>query len=122
MKRSYYKIQMFRVRLTWCLYSSKIENLLQRIQEKKKGNSPSSPSGISSGYQPSFNVNHDEDLNKLDDQELNMRKAAMDIDFEKHRLKPGDKGFEYDKEVDFDDAGKIESGWDEEDDYSDPDF
>ena len=27
----------------------------------------------------------------------------------------------YDKEVDFD-AGKIESGWDEDDDYSDPDF
>ena len=69
----------------------------------------------------SANGNQDEDLNKLDDYELDKRKAAMDQDFEKNRLKPGDDGFLYDKEVDFNE-GKIESGWDDEDEYSDPDF
>ena len=90
------------------------------IQDKLKGLDPTPPSL----YQPTFTskVDPDEDLNKLGDHELNQRKAAMDIDFEKHRLKPGDDGFEYDKEVDFDDVGKIESGWDDEDDYSDPEF
>lgn len=67
------------------------------------------------------NTDHDEDLNKLDDYELDKRKADMDKDFEKNRLRPGDDGFVYDKEVDFT-AGKMESGWDDEDEYSDPDF
>jgi len=88
------------------------------IQDKLKGLDPSPPCL----YKPTMKVNPDEDLNKLDDVELKKRKAAMDIDFEKHRLKPGDDGFEYDKEVEFEDTGKIESGWDDEDDYSDPEF
>lgn len=65
--------------------------------------------------------NKDEDLNKLDDYELDKRKADMDKDFEKNRVKPNDEDFVYDKEVDFN-VGKMESGWDEEDEYSDPDF
>ena len=67
------------------------------------------------------NTDHNEDLNKLDDYELDKRKADMDKDFEKNRLRPGDDGFVYDKEVDFT-TGKMESGWDDEDEYSDPDF
>lgn len=35
----------------------------------------------------------------------------MDILFEANRIKPGDEGFEYNKEVDFGGV-KIESGWD----------
>ena len=62
-----------------------------------------------------------EDFNKLDDFELDKKKAEMDKDFERNRIKPGDKDFIYDKEVDFQHA-KIESGWDDDDDYSDPDF
>lgn len=74
---------------------------------------------ISSG--PRANGSEEEDLNKLDDYELDKRKAAMDEDFEKNRLRPGDADYVYDKEVEFNE-GKIESGWDDEDDYSDPDF
>ena len=74
---------------------------------------------ISSGARP--NSSGEEDLNKLDDYELDKRKAAMDEDFEKNRLRPGDADYVYDKEVEFN-GGKIESGWDDEDDYSDPDF
>lgn len=74
---------------------------------------------ISSGPRP--NSSEEEDLNKLDNYELDKRKAAMDEDFEKNRLRPGDADYVYDKEVEFNE-GKIESGWDDEDDYSDPDF
>jgi centrosomal protein CEP19 len=63
-----------------------------------------------------------EDLNKLGDIELNKKKAEMDEVFEEHRVRPGDEGFQYDVEVDFENEnGKI-SGWDSDDDYSDPDF
>ena len=41
------------------------------------------------------------DLNGLSDDELQARKATMEKTFEKHRLKAGDKGFEYDKRADF---------------------
>ena len=37
----------------------------------------------------------------------------MDILFEANKLKPGDEGYEYDKEIEFG-ASKIESGWDSE--------
>ena len=60
------------------------------------------------------------DLNKLSDTELNKKKAEMNQVFERHRVRPGDEGFQYDVEVDFE-SGKNVSGWDSED-YSDPDF
>lgn len=75
---------------------------------------------MSSGPRPNSS-GEDLDLNKLDDYELDKRKAAMDEDFEKNRIRPGDEDYVYDKEVEFNE-GKIESGWDDEDDYSDPDF
>ena len=37
----------------------------------------------------------------------------MDVLFEANRLKPGDDGYEYDKEVNFG-GPKMESGWDSE--------
>ena len=89
------------------------------IQNKMKGMESNQIKNISSG--PRANSSAEEDLNKLDDYELDKRKAAMDEDFEKNRLRPGDADYVYDKEVEFNE-GKIESGWDDEDDYSDPDF
>ena len=89
------------------------------IQNKMKGMESNQIKNISSG--PRANGSEEEDLNKLDDYELDKRKAAMDEDFEKNRLRPGDADYVYDKEVEFNE-GKIESGWDDEDDYSDPDF
>ena len=89
------------------------------IQSKMKGMELNQIENISSGARP--NSSGEEDLNKLDDYELDKRKAAMDENFEKNRLRPGDEDYVYDKEVEFNE-GKIESGWDDEDDYSDPDF
>lgn len=55
----------------------------------------------------------DEDLNLLSEDQLKAKKAEMDVLFEANRLKPGDDGYEYDKEVDFS-GPKMESGWDSE--------
>ncbi|XP_041066493.1 centrosomal protein of 19 kDa [Carcharodon carcharias] len=61
-------------------------------------------------------INPEEDLNKLDDNELAKKKKIMDELFEKNRRKPNDPEFVYDLEVDFPQEGQIEScGWDEED-------
>ena len=41
------------------------------------------------------------DLNKMTDYQLQRHKQNMEQDFKKNVLKPGDKGFEYDKRVDY---------------------
>jgi len=40
-------------------------------------------------------------LNELDNHDLALHKQAMDQDFNKNQLKPGDPGFVYDKVIDF---------------------
>ena len=59
------------------------------------------------------------DLNKLSDSELERQKARMDVLFEANRKRPDDEGFVYDLEVDFGKEGRMESGWDIEDDDDD---
>ena len=59
----------------------------------------------------------DEDLNKASDKQLAKRKAEMEVLFEANRLQPGDKGYVYDKEVEFGQI-KIENGWDSDDESS----
>ena len=58
-------------------------------------------------------------LNKLSDTQLAAHKKAMDKDFNKNQLKPGDSGFVYDKVVDFthnEDDGPLEDdSWGEDD-------
>lgn len=55
-----------------------------------------------------------EDLNKASDAVLELVKSKMNVEFEQHRLRPGDEGFEWDKEVNFEPPKEI-SEWDEED-------
>ena len=57
----------------------------------------------------------DEDLNKVSDEYLAKKKEEMNLLFETNCLKPGDVGYIYDKEVDFDNEPKMESGWDSDD-------
>ncbi|XP_059806980.1 centrosomal protein of 19 kDa [Hypanus sabinus] len=60
-------------------------------------------------------INPEEDLNKLDDNELAKKKKIMDELFEKNQRKPSDPEFVYDLEVDFPQDDQIEScGWDDE--------
>ena len=98
-----------------------LEKLLTMIQNKMKGLDPVQTKDVPPPSLNSQAGDKDEDLNKLDDYELDRRKAEMDKEFEKNRIRPGDEDFVYDKEVEFNDV-KIESGWDDDDDYSDPDF
>ena len=69
-------------------------------------------------YPPKKNTS-DEDLNKATDEYLEKKKEEMNIVFESNRVKPGDEGYVYDKEVDFDVGPKMESGWDSDDTMSD---
>ncbi|KAL9970638.1 hypothetical protein ACROYT_G023048 [Oculina patagonica] len=101
--------------------NKQLENLLTMIQNKMKGIDPIQVKDSWTLPKSSPNKEQDEDLNKLDDYELDKRKADMDKDFEKNRIRPEDEDFVYDKEVDFNE-GRMESGWDDEDEYSDPDF
>lgn len=61
-------------------------------------------------------IDPEEDLNKVDENTLKIKKAIMDQTFEKNRKRPDDPGFQYDVEVNFDD-GPIEScEWDSDKD------
>jgi len=51
-------------------------------------------------------------LNKLSKAELDKHKAKMDVNFLKNQKKPGDKGFVYDKQEEFD--PQEENEWDED--------
>lgn len=64
------------------------------------------------------------DLNKLSQGEIAAHKKKMDEKFVKNQLRPGDKGFQYDKRVDFKSNKAGAAEWDEDDvdNYFDDDF
>ncbi|XP_070688889.1 centrosomal protein of 19 kDa [Pempheris klunzingeri] len=64
----------------------------------------------------SFHLNPDEDLNKLDDEDLARKKGQMDKLFEKNRRHKDDPGFVYDLEMDFTKSAQEKCSWDEESD------
>lgn len=64
----------------------------------------------------SLRLDPDENLNKLDDEELNRKKAQMDELFERNRKRKDDPGFVYDLEVKFTEGPKEACSWDEESD------
>ena len=51
------------------------------------------------------------DLNKVDPSVLAAAKSVMNVTFEKRLVRPGDAGYEYDKQVDYDDPSEP-SDWD----------
>ncbi|CAL1592946.1 unnamed protein product [Knipowitschia caucasica] len=63
----------------------------------------------------SFQLDPEQDLNKLDDEELSRKKGKMDELFEKNRKRKDDPNFVYDVEVEFS-ANRDECSWDESDD------
>ncbi|XP_037830041.1 centrosomal protein of 19 kDa isoform X2 [Kryptolebias marmoratus] len=64
----------------------------------------------------SFRLDPDEDLNKLDDEELARKKGQMDRLFERNRKRRDDPGFVYDLEVQFDRKAQEKCSWDDESD------
>ncbi|XP_059196928.1 centrosomal protein of 19 kDa [Centropristis striata] len=64
----------------------------------------------------SFRLDPDQDLNKLDDDELARKKGQMDGLFEKNRKHKDDPDFVYDVEVDFTKTTQEKCSWDEESD------
>ncbi|XP_012721836.1 centrosomal protein of 19 kDa [Fundulus heteroclitus] len=64
----------------------------------------------------SFRLDPEEDLNKLDDEELARKKGQMDRLFERNRKRTDDPDFVYDLEVEFDKSNQEKCSWDEESD------
>lgn len=64
----------------------------------------------------SFRLDPEEDLNKLDDEELARKKGQMDELFEKNRRRKDDLDFVYDVEKDFSKTAQEKCSWDEESD------
>lgn len=64
----------------------------------------------------SFQLDPDEDLNKLGDEELSRKKGQMDELFEKNRRHKDDPDFVYDLEVNFTKSTQERCSWDEESD------
>ena len=63
-------------------------------------------------------INGDEDLNKVDEGRLDQAKKNMDVAFLKNRVRPGDKDYKFDKQVNFETVEDVESdnSWDNMDD------
>lgn len=64
----------------------------------------------------SFHLDPDQDLNKLDDEELARKKGQMDKQFERNRKRKDDPYFIYDLQVQFDRETQEKCSWDDESD------
>ena len=53
------------------------------------------------------------DLNKVSEFRLKAAKLEMDLGFSESLKRPGDEGYEYDKQVDFEPAGDSDGSWDD---------
>lgn len=93
-----------------------IEKMLRLLQENLKGNTLED-SLVKVNRE--FSVDSDEDLNKLDTEQLDKKKEIMDLSFNKNAVRPEDPSFVYDKRVDYEDHEKIESAWDQQEDDDD---
>ncbi|XP_034239752.1 centrosomal protein of 19 kDa-like [Thrips palmi] len=87
-----------------------IEKMLRILQEHIRGSPLES---ILKNINSEYEINPDEDLNKLTDDQLHRKKLIMEASFVANQLQPSDPDYEYDRQVDFED-NKIESGWDSE--------
>ena len=107
--------------LTQKINVRQLEKLLRVIQERQGG--MRLDDALQKIEKDMDVIDPEENLNKLDDGALREKKAIMDESFEKNRKKPGDPGFQYEVEIDFEREGPpIESsGWDSEED-ADPLF
>ncbi|XP_059479017.1 centrosomal protein of 19 kDa-like [Neocloeon triangulifer] len=86
-----------------------VEKMLRLIQENMKG------VGLEDSLlvvEKEYEVNPEEDLNKLETEDLDRKKAIMDVTYNKSKVSPSDPSFEYDKRADF--VAEKPSEWDED--------
>lgn len=88
----------------------KVEKMVRLLQEYIKCNDLQKSLEI---VGKEYDINPDEDFNKLEKEDLQRKKEVMDEIFNKHRISPGDPEFIYDKRVDFEKiTKKTKSEWD----------
>ncbi|XP_045618915.1 centrosomal protein of 19 kDa-like [Procambarus clarkii] len=90
----------------------RLEKMVRILQEVQKGRTVEE---AVANLTKEYSVDPNQDLNKLDDEQLAKKKKVMNSSFEKNQLKPGDPGYEYDRQVEFDTSDKVEAGWDSPD-------
>lgn len=95
---------------------SQLERLICIIRDKLCGMSLEASLAKNEELQK---IDSDEDLNKVDPELLQRKKSVMEDTFERNQKKPGDPGFEYDLQVDFDDQIVETCEWDSEESNED---
>lgn len=85
-----------------------VEKMLRILQEHMKSVPLKS---ILEKINREYEINPEEDLNKLSEDQLKRKKLIMEASFVANQLQPSDPEFQYDRQVDFEET-KIESGWD----------
>uniref|UniRef100_T1J4R6 Centrosomal protein of 19 kDa n=1 Tax=Strigamia maritima TaxID=126957 RepID=T1J4R6_STRMM len=91
----------------------RLEKLLRIIQEHMKGKSKDECIDI---VRKEFTIDSDQDLNKVDDDELKRKKDVMNETFKISHKAVDDPEFQYDIEVNFDPAAIEASEWDSDQD------
>jgi len=86
-------------------------SLVRRLQETLASEERKADASLKGGIDY-----HVTDLNKMTPEEVAVHKAKMDVQFFANQKKPGDQGFVYDVQVDFQTDGNLASGWDSEED------
>ena len=83
--------------------------LVRRLIDNAGAASPAAPSPPPARAAPQPEV----DLNKVSEFRLKAAKLEMDVGFSQSLKRPGDAGYEYDKQVDFEPAGDSDGSWDD---------
>ena len=82
--------------------------LVRRLIENAIVSSPAPPAPA-----PPPPAREEVDLNKVSEFRLKAAKLEMDVGFAQTLKRPGDDGYEYDKQVDFEPAGDSDGSWDD---------
>ncbi|ESN92367.1 hypothetical protein HELRODRAFT_89579 [Helobdella robusta] len=91
-----------------------LENLIQMLIDSKKNIDKKE---IISKARKMMEIDPNEDLNKVDEDVLIMKKALMNETYEKNLIKPGDENFKYDVVLQMESDQKLETHeWDESSD------
>jgi len=98
---------LFSERCGWDISISQLQKLLKTLIEK-------SASLAEDADKNDLRRFENQDLSKLDNETLDRAKAIMNRGFERNALRPGDKGYEYDKQVNFEPEDG-DASWDDED-------
>ena len=87
--------------------------LVRKLIDNAIVSSPVAPAPPPARAAPPAAQPEEVDLNKVSEFRLKAAKLEMDVGFSESLKRPGDEGYEYDKQVDFEPAGDSDGSWDD---------